>query len=372
MPAGAGGRGSHQPLGAVSIRDLPLISPIHWDYCMSKQSSKVVIGSYYWSSVSGWFARGGQISGPPEIVSAFSQIMQKDAERVVLGMLGDVLPYSLLFDEVHIPIQQNLGLSQGLVSDLQTCMGVKFVDRQETETFSENAIERGEYLLGQIYRRKKCGQLISLMYKIAGPFAGDHSDFIPVLASMDTSVHMSKSLGASLACKASEIKALRFVAQNSVKPCVDKRLRVINRVLQVHGLPLLTLEAFRNKDGLFDLTYMFSAMEELRRSRSIERFRAKITELSEIPKSSTKDAIEDEVIEDLKTTLEQVALSPKGIVGRLVTAILTDVIGILIPIAGTILEGVTLVSEKKKTQHLEWRLFVFEYRQKVRGLRGDL
>jgi len=339
---------------------------------MSKQSSKVVIGSYYWSSVSGCFTRGGQISATPEIMSAFFQIMQKDADRVVLGMLNNFLPYSLLFDEVYIPIQQNLVLSQGLVSDLQTCMGMKFVDKQETETFSDNAIERGKYLLGQISRRDKGGQLISLMFRIAGPFAGDYSDFIPVLASMYTSVHMSKSLGARLACKASEIKALSFVAQNSVKPCVDKRLKVINHVFQAHGLPPLTLEIFRNKDGILDLSYMFSTMEGLRGSRSLERFRAKITELSEIPKSSTKGAIEDEVIEDLKTTLERVVLSPRRIKERLVTAILTDIIGILIPITGTVLEGITLVSEKKETQHLEWRLFVFEYQQKVKDLHGDL
>ena len=333
---------------------------------MHKQSSKVVIGSHYWSGISGLFARGGQVDGPPEVLAAFSRILERDADRVILGMIDDVLPYSLLFDEVYVPTQQKLGLSEELVTDLQICMGVRFADAQEMGAFLEKPYERGEHLLGQMYRDKEYGQLVSLLYRIAGPFAADHPDFIPVLSSMNASVHLSKNLGARLSCKADEVRVLRFVAQNTVKPSVDERLKVIDHVLQAHGLPVLNLEAFKNEDGLINLTNLFSTMEELRRSSSLEKFRAKIDELANVPESSLKSTIDGEIVEDLKATLEEVVLSPKDTANRMITAILTDIVGILVPIpTGTLLEGIALASEKKKTQHLEWRLFVLEYGKKV-------
>ncbi len=333
---------------------------------MNKQSSKVVIGSHYWSGISGWFARGGQVDGPPEVLAAFSRLLKRDTAKVVLGMIDDVLPYSLLFDKVYVPAQQNLGLSEKLVTDLQTCMGISFVDAQEMGAFFEKPYERGEHLLGQMYRDKEYGQLVSSLYRIAGPFAGDHPDFIPVLASMDASVHLSKSLGARLSCKVDEVRVLKFVAQNTVEPSLDERLKVIDHVLQAHGLPVLNLEAFKSEDGLINLTYLFSAMEELRRSWGLRKFRAKIDELADIPESSLKSTIDGEIIKDLAATLEEVILSPKDTAKRMITAILTDIVGVLVPIpTGALLEGIALTSEKKKTQPLEWRLFVLEYGKKV-------
>lgn len=132
--------------------------------------------------------------------------------------------------------------------------------------------------------------------------------------------------------------------------------------------------AFRGTDEVIDLTYMFSAMERLRRHWSLKKFRAKIAELAElasISEADVKQAIEKEIIEDLKTSLEEAALSPKEIAKRLVTAVLTDVLGVLVPIpTGALLEGIEIASEKKKAQSLEWRLFVFEYGEVVSKLRA--
>lgn len=333
---------------------------------MVKQSQKVVLGSHYWSGISSWFLRGGQIGGSPEVLAVLLENFERDAERAILGMIDDLLPYTLLFDEIYIPMQQDLGLSDGLLTDLKICMGVKFTDLEDTVTDTDDSRDRGECHLSRIYGHEEYHQLTTSLYQLAGPFAADHPDFIPVLVSMDTSVHLAKSLGARLSCRADELHVLRFVAQNTVDPAPDERLEVIDKVLEAHAFPVLNLKAFRKDNGVIDLTYMFRVIRELRESRSLRKFRGKIDELAHIPESSLKSTIEHELIEDLRTTLLEVVLDPEDMAKSMTTALLTDIIGVVVPIpTGTVLEGAALAFEKRRTRHLEWRLFVFEYGEKV-------
>ncbi len=335
---------------------------------MNQYKEKAIIGSHYWGGISGWFARGGQIGGSAEILEAFHKVLQEDADRAILTMINDLLPYSLLFDDIYVPANQEQGLSDMLLGDLRSCLGVRFMAPEEILKSSGDNYERGENLLRKVYPQENSDQLISSLYKIAGPFAADHPDFIPVLASMDTAVCLSQNLEARLVCKPNEIDVLKFVANGTVEPSANEHLKTVDSVLEAHSLPILTLDAFRKPDGVIDLTYLFSAMEKLRCHWSLDKFRSKIDELSSIPEANVKKIIEKEIVEDLRISIEKAALSPEKIAKNLVTSVLTDVLGILVPMTGTLLEGIKITSEKKENKRFEWRLFVFEYGEAISKL----
>lgn len=329
---------------------------------MSKTESRTVLGSHFWRGIYSWFARGGIISGPPEVLSAFGELLQRDAERTILILLDEILPYSLLFDEIYLPPMQDMGLSEGLKKDMAQCLGVKVISKENLEEFKGIGREKAEHHLSAITSRNDAADLISRLYRIAGPFAGDYPDLLPVLHSMDAAVYVSRSLNARLNCRAMELGILEIVAENSVRPSVDERVEIVQQIFQAHNLPIVTLDAFRNEKGVVDLDRMFSGMECLRKNKDVGKFRRKISEIGDLPARSIKEVIAQELVQDLRTTLEEYVLSPDEIGKRLATAVLTDVIGMLVPVpTGTVIEGISMAREKKRSASLEWRLFVFEY-----------
>jgi len=72
-----------------------------------KETQRVVIGSYYWKGLCGVFARGAVVDGPEQVLGVVQKLFRKHRDRFLLELLNDLLPYSLLFDEVYVPIQQD-------------------------------------------------------------------------------------------------------------------------------------------------------------------------------------------------------------------------------------------------------------------------
>lgn len=246
-------------------------------------------------------------------------------------------------------------------------MGVTFANQEELEETEEDPNERGSHLLRAIYRRENADQLIHALYEIAGVFAADHPDLIPVLASMDSAVHMSRRLAARLVCRPNELSVLQSVAEVATDPSANRHLRVLESVLRAHRMPLLSVDAFSSEEGVVDVDYMLSAMESLRRHWSLKRFRAKMAELTDIPSDHVEEAVEQELVEDLRDALEEAALSPSKIRQRLVTAILLDLVGILIPLpTDTALEGMKIASELVNPV-ADWHLFVFAYGETIKA-----
>lgn len=335
---------------------------------MSKTKSRVVLGTHFWSGIYSWFARGGVVSGPPVIMSCFREMFQRDAERTILRLLNEVLPYSLFFDEIYLPPTEDMGLSEGLKRDMVQCLGVRVSSRKELEELAETGRERAEHHLSVITSRSDARDLVSELYRIAGPFAGDLPDLHPVLHSMDVAVYLSQTLNAKLNCRPAELGILRIVAEGSLQPSADKRLEVVQKVFRVHDLPILTLDAFKNEKGVVDLDQMFSSMASLRKSNYIANFRRKVSEITKVPKGDIEQVIAQDIVHDLRTTLEEVVSSPSEIRKRLAQAILTDIIGIVVPFpTATPVEGVSIALNKKKSASLEWRLFVFQYGDVVSG-----
>ena len=329
---------------------------------MTSAEFRVVLGGYSSCDMLSWFRRGGIISGPPEVLSAFGGLLQRDAERTILALFNEMLPYSLLFDEIYLPPMQDVDLSEELKEDMARCLGAKVIRKEDLEEFGEISQERAEHHLSAITSRNDATDLVSALYKIAGPFAADHSDLLPVLHSMDTALYLSRSLDARLDCRSLELGILEIVAENSVQPSVDERVEVVQRIFQAHNLPVLTLDSFRNEKGAVDLDRMFSGMKHLRKSKNVGKFRRKVSEMADLRARSIRQVIAQELVQDLRTTLEEYVPSHTKIGKRLATTILTDVVGMLVPVPiGTVIEGASMAREKKRRASLEWRLFVFEY-----------
>jgi len=336
---------------------------------LSKTKSRVVLGNHFWSGIYSWFARGGiiEVSGLPELKSAVKEMLQHDADRTILRLLNELLPYSLLFEETYLPPTQDLGLSEGLKRDMAQCLGAKVIGRERLEEFAEIGHERAKHCLSVITSSGD-RDLLSTLYGIAGPFAGDYPDLIPVLHSMDIAVHLSRSFNAKLNCSPTELKILKIVAENTVQPSANEKLEIMQKVFQAHRLPILTLYAFKNERDVVDLDKMFSAMKSLRKSEHITTFQRKVSEIAEIPNGDVEGVIAQDLVQDLRTSLEEVVLSPSEIGKRLNRAVFTDIIGMITHIpTGTFSESVSLVREKKKSASLKWRLFVFQYGNLVSG-----
>lgn len=329
---------------------------------MSKTDARVVLSSYFWGGIYSWFTRGGIVRAPQEVLSAFKELLQRDAEHAILTLLNEMLPYSLLFDEIYLPPILDIGLSEGIKKDMAQSLGSKVISIENLEEHVKIDRERAEHHLSIITSRSDAMDLISRLYRIAGPFAADYPDLLPVLHFMDAAVCLSRSLSARLNCRHMELGILEIVAENIVQPSVDERIEVMQQIFQVHNLPILTLDAFRNEKGVVDLHQMFSRMERLRKSKNIKRFRRKVSEIGDLSARNIRQVIAQELVQDLRTTLEEYVLSPTEVVKRLETAFLTDVIGMFVPVPiGTVLEGISMSREKKRNASLEWRLFVFEY-----------
>ena len=318
---------------------------------------KLLFSSHPGKGISNWFARGGQLIGSSEVLTAFDQMLQKDIDQTGLRIVREVLPYALLFDSISIVT--GTPFSDPFLRDLDASLGVKLINPDSLSSFAPSKEETKDHLAA-ITHNKDAATLIPMLYRMAGPFAADLPDLLPVIYSMILSIRLSKSLSARLNCPDSDLEIHKIIAEEQTYPKTDERLEVMQKVFSFHELPLLTIDAFRDNKQCIDLDRLFTCMKMLRQSHHIIRFREKLSEFSK-SQEDVDQVISKDILRDLRTSLEEYVIQPQEIRNRFTKAILMDVIGYFIPASGTVEEAASIAYEKIKSSSLEWRLFVFEY-----------
>lgn len=330
---------------------------------MEKQN--LIFSENIWAGVSNWFYRGGQVSGPPEVLRAFTKVVGNDIEQSALSLVKKIIPFAVLFDNIYVVSE--IPLSDPFINDLKKCLGVKFLRYKQIDDVMPSRDEVESYLY-KIFSSSENLEIIQKLYRLAGPFAADLPDLIPGLRNILTSMKLSKKLNASLNCSAKELDVHKFVGERFVSIDPDQKVNIMQETLRLHRMPILTVNAFRNKDKSINLDVLFSSLEAVRKSKYIYQFREKIEYLFKNKSQEIADSILEDLIQDLRAMLENLALEPGEIGKRMSSAVLMDVLGYFIPGTGTLKESLDLKKEKSRSAGMEWRLFVFEYGDQIKKI----
>ena len=322
------------------------------------EKHNLIFSENIWAGVSNWAYRGGKVSGPPEVSGAFAKIVENDIEQSALSLVKKIIPFAVLFDNIYVVSE--IPLSYPFINDLKKCLGVKFLRYGQIDDVipSRDGVESHLY---KIYSSGEHLEIIQELYRLAGPFAADLPDLIPGMRNILTSMKLSKKLNASLNCSAKELDIHKFVGESCVSNVPDQKVDIMQETLRLHRMPILSIDAFRNKDKSINLDVLFSSLEAVRKSKYIYQFREKIKYFFKNKSQENADSIFEDLIQDLRAMLENLALEPGEIGKRISSAVLMDVLGYFIPGTGTLKETLDLKNEKPRSAGMEWRLFVFEY-----------
>ena len=328
---------------------------------MEKQN--LIFSENIWAGVSNWFYRGGKVSGPTEVLGAFTKIVENDIEQSALSLIKGIIPFTILFDNIYVVSE--IPLSDPFINDLKKCLGVKFLRYRQIDDVIPSRDEVESYLY-KIFSSSEDLAIIQKLYHLAGPFAGDLPDLIPAMRNILTSMKLSKKLNASLNCSAKELDVHKFVGERFISRETNQKVDIMQETLRLHKMPILTVDAFRNKDKSINLDVLFSSLETVRKSKYIYQFRKKIEFFFKNKSQEIADSILEDLIQDLREMIENLSLEPMEIGKRMSSAVLMDVLGYFIPGTGTLKELLDLKKEKSRSAGVEWRLFVFEYGDQIK------
>ena len=263
--------------------------------------------------ISNWLARGGKMSGPPEVLKALEKAVEEDIEQTGIRIIREVLPYALLFD--RISIVTGVPFSAPFLRDLETSLGIIIVNPESISSEAPSK-EEVEQHLAAITRRTDGGILMKALYKMAGSFAADIPDLIPIIYSMMLSFRLSKKLSATLNCSETDLEIHKAVGGGLIQPRTDERLDVMQRIFRIHELPVLTVDAFRDSQHRINLDGLFTSMKTLRQSQHIKRFREKLADFLR-SQDDIDQIIFKDILKDLRSAVEENVVSPTEIGKRI-------------------------------------------------------
>jgi len=330
--------------------------------------TSLIYSDNVWCGISNWLYRGGKVTGPPEVIDAVKKIAFNEFEQSVLTLIERILPFTILFDKIYIIGE--LPLSNMLVTDMKSCLGVHFLGNRDVEDISPGK-EETKHILYKTFFGNKENTNIKDLYHFSGPFAGDHPDLIPVLRNIITAMRLSKKINATLSCPIDKLSLHKTIGSDIPFRTEEESIETMQEIFKIHNFPILSVDAFRNEDKSINLTEMFRRMETVRRSKYLRIFREKVQSFLVNDQCDVSKTIMSGIVHDLKATLEQNVLVKDEISKRISIAALMDVVGLFIPGLGTLKETIDINIKRKKSLEYEWRLFVFEYGETVSSLQAN-